>query len=103
MTIVDCVSVICGGCGVSIWTIKAYIDKPLCHECRVRLEEPYSSDLKTYPQCDGRLVLDDTSNTIYCESNPDHFREEGSSTPSGEEVAERSEAGDGESPEKKDV
>lgn len=25
------------------------------------------------PKCDGQLVIDDTTATVYCESNPDHF------------------------------
>lgn len=29
---------------------------------------------KGCPKCGAELVIDDTSNVVYCEANPDHYR-----------------------------
>ena len=34
---IDCLPVICGGCGANIWVAKEYSVEPMCWECREKL------------------------------------------------------------------
>ena len=37
MPVIDCLPVICGGCGANIWVAKEYSVEPMCWECREKL------------------------------------------------------------------
>ena len=37
MPIIDCVPVICGGCGAGIWVVAEYAIEPLCWACKEKL------------------------------------------------------------------
>lgn len=40
MPVIDCLPVICGGCGANIWVTQEYSLEPMCWECREKLEAP---------------------------------------------------------------